>query len=174
MGTDTTNETSTRKTRALRPRMRCLAGIMVGSLLAVGALSPRSAAVSAPRFRTTLDAHLGAIAARDFQALLPTLTTGEALTMLAPNGYKFDTRTQYVDFHRTWFAAKDEGKLEFEIVRVIESPALAHALLKYRYRAKDPHGKAQTTVAWLALTFALENGAWRLVFDQNTPITAAP
>jgi hypothetical protein len=27
-------------------------------------------------------------------------------------------------------------------------------------------------VNWLALTFALEDGAWRLVFDQNTPVTA--
>jgi ketosteroid isomerase-like protein len=152
---------------------RLLAGIIAGSLLAVGAQAPRSAAVSAPRFRATLDAHLGAIVARDLRALLPTLTTGEALTMIAPNGYRFDTRTQYVDFHRKWFASKDEGKLEFEVVRVIESPALAHVLLRYRYRAKDQQGKAQTTLAWLALTFALENGAWRLVFDQNTPITAA-
>jgi hypothetical protein len=53
--------------------------------------------------------------------------------MIAPNVYKFDTRQQYVDFHHQWFATKDDGKLAAEIVRVIESPALAHALIKYRY-----------------------------------------
>jgi hypothetical protein len=156
-----------------RASRRLLAGVIGGSLLAL-ALGPLAAAWSAPRFRTTLDAHLGAIVARDLQALLPTLTTGEALTMIAPDGYEFETRTQYVDFHRQWFAAQDQGKLEFEIVRVIEAPALAHALVRYRYAAKDQHGTTRTSVAWLTLTFALENGAWRLVFDQNTPVSAAP
>jgi ketosteroid isomerase-like protein len=171
MSANSSNGTSSSK----RPLTRnLLAGLIVGSLLAVGVLATRSAAVAAPRFRTTLDAHLGAIVARDLQALLPTLTTSDALTMLTPNGYKLDTRTQYVDFHRQWFAAKDEGKLTFEIVRVVESPALAHALMKYSYRARDQQGKLQTSVAWLTLTFALEGGSWRLVFDQNTPITAAP
>jgi hypothetical protein len=54
-------------------------------------------------------------------------------------------------------------------VSVIESPALSHALIKSRYTAKDAAGKRQSRVSWLALTFALEKGNWRLVFDQNTP-----
>jgi len=91
--------------------------------------------------------------------------------MIAPNGYKFDTRQQYIDFHRQWFATKDDGKFDvIEIARTIESPALGHALVKYRYSSKDQTGKTQATVSWLALTFALEKGGWRLVFDQYTLI----
>lgn len=91
--------------------------------------------------------------------------------MIAPNGYKFDTRQQYVDFHRNWFAAKDDGKLEvLAIARIIESPALGHALIKYRYNSRDQAGKTQAIVSWLALTFVLEKDSWRLVFDQNTLI----
>jgi hypothetical protein len=93
--------------------------------------------------------------------------------MIAPNGFRFDTRQQYVDFHRQWFASKDDGKLDWEIVRLIESPAMGHALIKYRYSSKDETGRVRTTVSWLALTFALEGGRWRLVFDQNTLIEAA-
>jgi hypothetical protein len=107
-------------------------------------------------------------------ALLPTLTTGEELTMIAPNGFKLDTKRQYIDFHRQWFASKDDGQLKFETIRVIESPALAHALIRYRYRFKDNAGNAQSSVNWLTLTFTLENGAWRLVFDQNTLLTDQP
>ena len=117
--------------------------------------------------------HLAAIAARDMNALLPTLTRGPDLTMIAPNGAKLDTRQQYVDFHRRWFAAKDDGRLESEIVRLIESPSLGHALIRSRYTSKGEDGRTQTSATWLALTFALERGTWRLVFDQNTAIDTA-
>jgi ketosteroid isomerase-like protein len=148
-------------------------GIVLGSLLMTAAVAvtspPKSPAL--PPFRAAAQAHLAAISARNMDALLPTLTSGDALTMIAPNGHKFDTRQQYIDFHKQWFAAPDEGKLEAQIVSVTESPALAHALIKYRYTSRDASGKQQSTLSWLALTFALENGSWRLVFDQNTLIT---
>jgi len=140
--------------------------ILVAALVAVSA----SAATSAPPFKAGVEAHLAALSARDMDALLPTLTSGKDLTMIAPNGYRFETRQQYVDFHRQWFATKDEGKLIAEIVHLIESPALGHALIKYRYTSKDNAGKPQATDSWLTLTFALEGGSWRLVFDQNTLI----
>jgi ketosteroid isomerase-like protein len=153
---------------------RLASGVAAGLVIvATGAAIPQSSSAPAPPFRAAVEAHLAAIAARDMAALLPTITGGRELTMIAPNGYKFDTREQYVDFHRQWFATKDDGKLDPEIVRLIESPALGHALIRYRYSSKDEAGKARATVAWLALTFALEDGSWRLVFDQNTLIDAA-
>jgi ketosteroid isomerase-like protein len=144
--------------------------ITTGALLAACAAVPQSSAPPAPPFRAAVHTHLAAVSGRDMKVLLPTLTGENELTMIAPNGYKFNTRQQYIDFHRQWFATKDDGKLETEIIRVIESPALGHALIKYRYSSKDEAGKAQAIVSWLALTFALENGSWRLVFDQNTLI----
>jgi ketosteroid isomerase-like protein len=138
---------------------------------ATAAAIPQRPSPSPPPFRAAVEAHIAAIVARDLGALLPTLTLGTELTMIAPNGYKFDTRQQYVDFHRQWFATKDEGKFDaIEIVRLIESPALGHALIRYRYSSKGPDGTVRSIVSWLALTFALEAGAWRLVADQNTAI----
>ncbi len=152
---------------------RLVIGIVLGSLLMTAAVAatPPSKSPAPPPFRAAVEAHLAAISARNMDALLPTLTGGDALTMIAPNGYKFDTRQQYIDFHKQWFAAPDEGKLEAQIANVTESPALAHALIRYRYTSKDASGKQQSTLCWLALTFALEKGTWRLVFDQNTLIT---
>ena len=142
--------------------------IVAGSMVGLCAAVLQSPVSPAPPFRGAVETHLAAIAARDMDRLLPTLTDGSELTMIAPNGYKFDTRQQYVDFHRQWFATKDEGKLDSEIVRLIESPALGHALIKYRYSSKDKARKPQVINSWLTLTFALERGSWRLVFDQNT------
>lgn len=142
--------------------------VTAGSLMSACAAAPQSSTSSEPPLRATVESHLAAISARDMDALLPTITAGTDLTMIAPNGFKFDTRQQYVDFHREWFATKDEGKLVTEIVRVIESPALGHALIKYRYSSKNQAGEPQAIDSWLTLTFALESGSWRLVFDQNT------
>ena len=138
--------------------------------LVIAAAMLQPACASAPPFRQAVDAHLAAIATRNMDALLPTITSGNDLQMIAPDGFRHTTRQQYVDFHRAWFAANDNGRLDAEVVHLIESRRLGHALIRYRYRSTDPAGKAHETVSWLALTFALEDGAWRLVFDQNTLI----
>lgn len=142
---------------------------VTAALLAVCATVHAASPPEGTPFHAAVQDHLAAIARRDLAALLPTLTEGKELTMIGPDGSKLDTREQYLDFHRAWFAAKDEGKLEPEIVRTIETPGLGHALIRYRYSAKGPSGPVRTT-AWLALTFAREHGRWRLVFDQNTLI----
>jgi hypothetical protein len=129
------------------------------------------AAQSAPAFRPALEAHLAAVSSRNLDALLPTLTRGNDLTLLMPDGTKLDTRQQFVDLHREWFASKDEGKWEGESVRTRESAELAHALVRYRYSSRQPDGRTRVSESWLTLTFALEAGSWRLVFDQNTPIS---
>jgi uncharacterized protein (TIGR02246 family) len=158
--------------RTVLLRLPLLALTAAAAFAAGAALAQR--APTTPPFRAAVEVHLAAIAARDLDALLPTLTRGDALTMIAPNGTTFDTRQQFIDFHRQWFATDDDGRYEAEIVRVIDSPALGHALIKYRYGFTDPRGESQAIESWLALTFALEDGAWRLVFDQNTALPPAP
>ena len=102
----------------MKPVIQWLAtGLLLGACSA-------PAPLSIPPFRPAVEAHLAAVSARDMGALLPTLTTGVELTMIAPNGFKFDAREQYVVFHRQWFATTDVGRLTTEIVRLIESAAL--------------------------------------------------
>ncbi|MGH9380804.1 MAG: YybH family protein [Thermoanaerobaculia bacterium] len=154
---------------------RLASWFVVGAMGVMAATAvPRSSSASTPSFRLAVEEHLRAVSSRDMEALLPTLTHGHELTMIAPDGHKFDTRQQYIDFHRQWFATQDEGEFEFEIVRLIESPELGHALIRYRYSSRDVGGEVRSTVSWLALTFTLEGDRWRLVFDQNTHIDAEP
>jgi len=49
------------------------------------------------------------------------------------------------NFHRQWFAANDNGRLEPEIIHLIEFPELGHALIRYCYRSTDPTGKVSET-----------------------------
>src|SRR5262245_4583933 len=144
------------------------ASLLAGSLAGCVAVADTA---YAPPFRPAVETHLSAIASRNMEALIPTLTTGEDLVMIAPNGMKWETRQQYVDFHRQWFASPDGGKLNYEIVSTVESPQLSQALVRYTY-ATAAQPKSDPT--WLALTFALEDGAWRLVADQNTSISPPP
>ena len=147
---------------------RFAVSLLAGSLAGCVAVADTA---FAPPFRPAVEAHLAAVSSRNIETLLPTLTHGDRLTMIAPNGFRWETRQQYVDFHRQWFASPDGGKLDYEIVDTVESPALSHALIKYTYTTTaQPHSDP----AWLALTFALEEGNWRLVFDQNTSISPAP
>lgn len=53
---------------------------------------------------------------------------------------------------------------------MVESSELSHALMRIQYAYTDPAGDEQDYVGWLTLTFALEDGRWGLVFDQNTEI----
>jgi ketosteroid isomerase-like protein len=142
-------------------------------LLVAVALGP-SACASTPPLRPAVAAHLQAVRSRNLDALVPTITAGGDLRMILPTGFQCTTRTQYLDFHRRWFASNDNGRFEPEIVHLVESPRLGHALIKLRYRSTSPTGAAQDAVSWLALTFALEDGRWRLVFDQSTMIQALP
>jgi hypothetical protein len=143
---------------------------MIAAVLAAG-LAATSASAEPAAFRRTLDAHLAAIQAKNLDALIPTLTEGRELTLIAPDGTKLDTRQQFIDLHRAWFADPDAGRWEGEVVRTVESDAQAVALVRYRYGAR---GAKEVSVSWLTLTFAQENGRWGLVFDQNTRIRTEP
>ncbi|MEZ5921498.1 MAG: nuclear transport factor 2 family protein [Parvularculaceae bacterium] len=121
---------------------------------------------SKPDFRKVLDAHLAAIAARDLEAYEATITSGEEMTLIFPNGETLEKRDDVVAFHKEWFA-DPSWRMDPEIVKVSGGEDLSYALIKYDYR-DTPEGEPRA--AWLVLIFKLENGAWRLLHDQNTRI----
>ncbi len=119
-----------------------------------------------PDFRAALDAHLAAIEGKDLEAYKPTVTGGDDLHLIFPDGSTIDTTEGVFDFHREWFDDPN-WVMEPEVVKVMEGEDMAVALLKYDYR-DAPDGAPRSS--WLVLVFQLEDGAWRLVHDQNTRI----
>jgi ketosteroid isomerase-like protein len=116
--------------------------------------------------RQTLAAHVEAVQNRDLDALIKTITEGEHLTLIFPDGTTYSTRQEYLDFHREWFA-DTSWTMEMEPVSLLVRGDLGIALMRTTYT--DQAGPRQ---ALLSLTFSQEEGQWRLVFDQNTRIVA--
>lgn len=124
--------------------------------------------------RATLDRHLAAIEARDLDALLDTVTTGEALTLILPDGRVLSTREQYRRLHVDWFA-EDGWRMLFEVRDVREFGDTGIALVHYlSQQRQDDGGYATRREALLSLVFAREQGEWRLVYDQNTVVPPGP
>jgi ketosteroid isomerase-like protein len=119
-------------------------------------------------FRETLDKHLRAIQQHDLQALRETLPA-EELVLIMSNGRLVRSVTEFLDLHRGWFQ-QTTWTLDAEPVSVREGPELAVAVLRLDYRDQTPDGRRVHETSYLTLVFALENGKWVMVQDQNTPI----
>ena len=50
--------------------------------------------------------HVKAVQSRDLPALERTITSGEQLTLILPNGTQTSTRQAYVDFHKDFFSTR--------------------------------------------------------------------
>ena len=120
-------------------------------------------------FDRVLEKQIAAITARDLDALLETVTTGDDLLLIFPNGGMTRTRTEYVDFHREWFADPN-WTMPFEPISKQVEGSYGHALYRVRFDADGPDGPAPAGQSLVSLGFRLENGEWRLVHDQNTRV----
>lgn len=142
----------------------CIAAVSMAACAEPEAPSPEPAPPGASALAAAVDAHVAAIGARDLDALLATVTARDSLTLIFPDGTVLPTRQDYVDFHTGWFA-DSTWTMALQPVSTTVREGLGVALLRTTYT--DASGPRD---AMLALTFAPEAGAWRLVFDQNTRI----
>jgi len=130
------------------------------------ALAESEVSAQTADFGATLKTHLAAIEGRDLEGITATITAGPKLTLIFPDGEMLTTRDQYLDFHKAWFA-DDAWTMKIEVVDTREMEDVALALVRTTYEDAGPESRRY---ALLTLTFANENGSWRLIFDQNTRI----
>lgn len=136
-------------------------------LLALTACAPQNETLKTPPpFEPALSAHLAAIEARDLEAFKATITSGDDLEVIFPNGEVLASTSEVIAFHEEWFADPD-WRWDGEVVKTEAGADMAYALVRYDYR-DTPDGAPRTS--WLALIFGLEDDEWRLIHDQNTRI----
>ncbi|WP_162806672.1 YybH family protein [Sphingosinicella terrae] len=130
-----------------------------------------AAGASGLSFEDVVENHVAAVTARDLDALVATVTHGDRLLLIFPDGRRTDSRSDYLAFHRDWFA--DPGwTMEFERIALDAGAGYGHALYLTTFD-QDGSGPQAPRSSWLSLGFRLERGQWRLVHDQNTRIAAA-
>lgn len=144
-------------------------GRTVLSFLVLALVACAHAQGARPGFEDALRQHTQAVTGRDLAALEPTLTTGDALILIFPNGAMTRTKQDYLSFHREWFASTS-WTMEFETVWTRQAGDTAQALLRTRYRDVGADGAPIDNRNYLLMTFEFQDGAWRLVTDQNTRI----
>ena len=111
-------------------------------------------------------AHVKAVQSRDLPALERTITSGEQLTLILPNGTQTATRQAYVDFHKEFFSTQT-WTIQFEPVS--RSVGAEFAVLTTKSLYQDvADGKPYRSRSWVTFTFQKEKGEWRLIHDQNT------
>lgn len=143
--------------------------LLLTLILCLTAMSPLLAdgdSVQDQSFREVAGVHIDAIKSRNLDGLLATITEGEELTLIFPNGSTLYTRQEYIDFHIAWFA-DENWTMEIEPISYTVRGDYAVVLTRTTYT--DDAGSRQ---AMLAMSFSQENGTWRLVFDQNTRIVS--
>ncbi len=118
-------------------------------------------------FSETLTLHLESISKRDFKTFLSTISEREELSLLTLSGEMTVWRVDFVERMESWFADPD-WIIQFEVLRVYETAEMGFALLYVGYNDIDAEGTAFHLDYFLNLIFALEDGSWRLVHDQNT------
>lgn len=139
------------------------------ALLVVAACATTGA--TSPNFDDALRTHLNAVTSRNLEALEPTLARTDELILIFPNGSMTRTKAEYLSFHREWFASTS-WSMEFTPEWTRVSGNTAQALLRTRYRDTADDGSAIDNRGLLLMTFELQDGAWRLVTDQNTRVPA--
>jgi uncharacterized protein (TIGR02246 family) len=119
-------------------------------------------------FRDGLDRHLQAIRERDLPGLIATLPSDD-VTLITSDGRLVRSVAEMVQMHKDWFAATT-WTLDMEVVSVIESPEIGVAVIRLDYRDEPPGRPPIREASYLSLVFALRDGRWLMVQDQNTPI----
>jgi uncharacterized protein (TIGR02246 family) len=114
-------------------------------------------------FLEAFEEHIDAIRERDIDRFAATLARDD-VRFAGGDGRIIEGRDNAVAAHREWFM-NDTWTFEPELLWTREEAGAAWALTRVTYR------EAGSSKQFLLLfLFVQEDGEWRLVYDQNTPI----
>ena len=119
-----------------------------------------------PDFDLALQAHFAAISSRDIEAFRRHIAECKTLYTIVQNGHAFTTPEEIIAVHEEWF--KDPNWIwEGSVVHKVVGEDMAMALVKYDYRPKPEDTPLSN---WLVYVFALQDGEWKIIHDQNTAL----
>jgi ketosteroid isomerase-like protein len=119
-------------------------------------------------FRSALDEHLAALQERDIVRFAATL--GEQVMVVDGAGRLLEGREVVVRSHADWFASPDRWTFRYSVRNIRDFGCAAFALIEVAYQQSS----AAAPVEFLLLLVfeRTPGGAWRFVYDQNTPLVS--
>ncbi|AMV38269.1 YybH family protein [Planctomyces sp. SH-PL62] len=123
-------------------------------------------------FRETLTIHLQALQGRDLATLMGTVSP-DSLTLITASGRVIRTAAEFARIHQAWFSSMS-WTMDVSLVTAMDAHSLGVATLLLDYRDDPDDGPPVRRKSLLTLVFALRDGGWELVLDQNTPIKETP
>ena len=119
-------------------------------------------------FANMIQEFLEAIKRRDLQQSLSLFSIDEDVSMILLNGAQISGRSAFINLQTAWLADQD-WKLEYKILRTIETAELAYALLLIDY--SDPAlDHLFNKPHYLSLVFTRKNDRWCLTHYQPTVV----
>jgi len=120
-------------------------------------------------FECSYKKHIKSIETKDYATFESTLTKGDKLVLILPNGKYIDDAVEYRNMMKDWFS--DDGwNFKTKIIRVEETSEMGSVLLHVNYSEQERAGKPYQAQQYLSLIFKKQNNEWLLVHDQNTTI----
>ncbi len=120
-------------------------------------------------FDQTLQTLLEAIQHRDLDQFLATVSIGEDVSFILPNGALIEGRAAFINLNTAWFADPD-WQMDVKVLRTIETPEMAFALMLADYKdatiATEPYAKQH----YFSLVFTKKDGGWVLIHDQTSVV----
>lgn len=103
---------------------------------------------------------------------LPGWSAPDELVLITSDGRLIRRTSEFIAMHDAWFA-ETTWKLGAEVASVMESPDMGVAVLRLDYQDDAPGRPPVREQSLLSLVFALRDGRWVMIQDQNTPIKSA-
>ena len=119
---------------------------------------------SSGTFSGALEEHIAAISAHDIDRFVATLARGYKPRAIGPSDTVIEGTQSLRATHAEWFSSRDWTFRPREVWRH-EGSDMGIALFDVAY--DEPEGAHRF---FLSLVFVRENGGWRFLYDQNTPI----
>jgi uncharacterized protein (TIGR02246 family) len=120
-------------------------------------------------FANMIQEFLEAIKRRDLQQILSLFSIDEDVFLILLNGAPINGRSAFINLQAAWLADPD-WKLEYKILRTIETAELAYALLLIDYSDPALTDQLFNKPHYLSLVFTRKNDRWCLVHDQTTVV----
>jgi len=114
-------------------------------------------------FIEALTDHIEAIQERDIDRFAATIANDD-VRFVGGDGSTIEGRENGIEAHRGWFAS-DDWTFDPEVLWTREGNDIALALTRVSYRERDAAKKFM-----LLFAFVREDGGWKFLYDQNTPI----